>query len=445
MAAPAQVNYVTQVGIEATAGTAVPATVRLPTVSFDTQPELVTEQFTAQGYKHSTSSVVHRRMARGTFEGPGDYNSPRYLWDSLVGFAATQPTTPGGATNARQWILSPKSAGADSNAKTLTLESGVNTPIANVQRMTAAKITSWTLTATQDSVRQSGSLIARFPTDGNYLTGNEVQSVTITGTPTGGTFTLTYSGQTTSGIAYNATAATVQAALEALSNIAVGDVSVTGGPGPGTAFIVEFTGTLGNTNVAAMTASGASLTGGSTPGVTIATAQAGAAITTLAEKPISREHIDVFIADSWADLDGATGTYTKITDVYEETLTVGEKDDPFFVHNTTYDSYKETVEKEHLVSFMFRTAHNAQSQAFFNSIEANASRFLRWQAVGNEIDTGVNNDTLQWDFTGKITGVAKQSGGIVYAYEYQFTGVVVSSFTSSGGVWSGKLINALTA
>ncbi|MDX2863304.1 hypothetical protein PV338_45035, partial [Streptomyces scabiei] len=35
---------------------------------------------------------------------------------------------------------------------------------------------------------------------------NEVQSVAITGDPTGGTYTLTYSGQTTAGIAYNATA-----------------------------------------------------------------------------------------------------------------------------------------------------------------------------------------------------------------------------------------------
>jgi len=104
---------------------------------------------------------------------------------------------------------------------------------------------------------------------------NEKQTVTITGTPTGGTFTLTYSGQTTAGIAYNANAATVQAALEALSNIGVGDVTVTGGPGPGTPWVVEFTGTLALTNVALMTASGAGLTGGISPAVAVALTQAG--------------------------------------------------------------------------------------------------------------------------------------------------------------------------
>ena len=38
---------------------------------------------------------------------------------------------------------------------------------------------------------------------------DEVQTVTLTGAPTGGTFTLTYGGQTTSGIAFDAAAATV--------------------------------------------------------------------------------------------------------------------------------------------------------------------------------------------------------------------------------------------
>ena len=46
-------------------------------------------------------------------------------------------------------------------------------------------------------------------------TTDEVQTVTITGGPTGGTFTLTWGGQTTAAIAYNATAATVQALNEA--------------------------------------------------------------------------------------------------------------------------------------------------------------------------------------------------------------------------------------
>ena len=101
---------------------------------------------------------------------------------------------------------------------------------------------------------------------------NEAQTVTITGTPTGGTFTLTWDGQTTAAIAYNATAAAVQSALLALSNMPESGVSVTGGPGPGTPYTVTFP---DGKNVSQMTASGAGLTGGTTPAVTVATATAG--------------------------------------------------------------------------------------------------------------------------------------------------------------------------
>lgn len=104
---------------------------------------------------------------------------------------------------------------------------------------------------------------------------NEKQTVTISGSPTGGTFTLTFGGQTTSGLAHNASAATVEAALEALSTIGQGNVQVTGSAGG--PYTVEFVGALAKTNVAAMTADGASLTGGSTPSVAVAASQAGVA------------------------------------------------------------------------------------------------------------------------------------------------------------------------
>lgn len=57
-------------------------------------------------------------------------------------------------------------------------------------------------------------------------TTNEVNTITANATPaTAGTFTLTVGGQTTAAIAFDATAAAVQAALEALSNVEVGDVA----------------------------------------------------------------------------------------------------------------------------------------------------------------------------------------------------------------------------
>lgn len=105
---------------------------------------------------------------------------------------------------------------------------------------------------------------------------SEVQRVTISGNPTGGTFTLTYAGQTTAAIARNATAATVKTSLEALSNIGVDDVTVTGGPGPTSPWTVTFAGALATANLAQMTAT-SSLTGGTTPGVAVTTLTDGIA------------------------------------------------------------------------------------------------------------------------------------------------------------------------
>lgn len=73
---------------------------------------------------------------------------------------------------------------------------------------------------------------------------------------TSGTYSATYSGQTAAAIPYNVTADDLEAALVALSNIAPGDVSVSGVPG---ALYVEFEGTLGE-SVQTLTVNGAGLT-----------------------------------------------------------------------------------------------------------------------------------------------------------------------------------------
>jgi hypothetical protein len=108
--------------------------------------------------------------------------------------------------------------------------------------------------------------------DGGIGGTNEIQTIAITGTPTGGTFTLTYSGQTTAAIPYNATAAQVSAALQALSNLTVDNITAAGGPLPGTSVTVQFSIGFG-VDAALMTAAG-SFTGGSSPAVAVTTTTA---------------------------------------------------------------------------------------------------------------------------------------------------------------------------
>lgn len=78
---------------------------------------------------------------------------------------------------------------------------------------------------------------------------------------------MTYKGQTASGIAYNAIASTVQTALQGLSTIGSGNVIVTGGPGPGTPYVVQFVGALAQDTTALTHAD--SFTGGASPALGI--------------------------------------------------------------------------------------------------------------------------------------------------------------------------------
>jgi hypothetical protein len=115
--------------------------------------------------------------------------------------------------------------------------------------------------------------------DAIYMTtasnANEVQTLTITGTPAGGTFKLKFRGYTTATIAYNAISSAVVTALEALPTIGAGGVTATGGPLPGTPVAITFASQLGNQNVPTLVISTPAFTGGTTPVATIAVTTPG--------------------------------------------------------------------------------------------------------------------------------------------------------------------------
>lgn len=103
---------------------------------------------------------------------------------------------------------------------------------------------------------------------------NAVQEVTVKAKK--GSFKIAFRGETTAAIAYNATAAAVQTALEALTNVGPGDIVVTGGPGDelGTKpYVLTFGGQYAETSVPAVTTDVTGLEEGTkTAAVTIKTA-----------------------------------------------------------------------------------------------------------------------------------------------------------------------------
>lgn len=145
----------------------------------------------------------------------------------------------------------------------------------------AATIDGWT----GQKVLQKGVVLALITSgadDGKVgpyqpATGDEVQTITVTGTPTGGTFKLELPGVgVTAAIAYNATAADVQTALEAV--VGVDNVTCAGGAFPGTAVTATFSGAYAGLNVQELLLVENALTGGSSPTVTTATTTAPGAV-----------------------------------------------------------------------------------------------------------------------------------------------------------------------
>lgn len=110
------------------------------------------------------------------------------------------------------------------------------------------------------------------------MTNVEIQTVAITGTPTGGTYTLSWANaagktQTTVELDYNAGQSTVQAALNALTGLESLTV-VSSGTSPNFTHTITFTGRGGN--VAQLTSTNR-LTGGTSPTITHATTSGGTA------------------------------------------------------------------------------------------------------------------------------------------------------------------------
>lgn len=104
-----------------------------------------------------------------------------------------------------------------------------------------------------------------------------VQTITTPGSPTGGTFKLEYLGQTTGTIAYNASAATIDTALELLNTIDTGGVVTAGGALP-TAVTVTFSAApVAKTPVQDLHVVEELLTGGTIPHVLVRTTTAGSA------------------------------------------------------------------------------------------------------------------------------------------------------------------------
>ncbi len=135
-------------------------------------------------------------------------------------------------------VLTDKAAGASSLSISLTYNNGgdgsstLTLPTMAVSAEggnTTADLANFTTSDFTQTQTAQNSLIKvdGYPSDSTAT--SELQTMSRASSPTGGSYTLTYEGQTTSPIAHNANTDTIKAALEALSTVNIGDITVGGG------------------------------------------------------------------------------------------------------------------------------------------------------------------------------------------------------------------------
>lgn len=437
----AAVDTILQIGVEHDYGVRVAATRRLPGVNISLNPQAEFQLFRARGFNIPTTSVPQKLWANGTWNGIADYNQVIYPLSGMVGIIGAAPTTPGGATNARSWLFAPVSSGKDPFPKSFTIEEGDEDA---VQVGEGLKFSSFGLEWTNDASNMTGNLFARFPIDEQTLTvlTDEEQAITESGPVTAGNFTITYSAQTTAAIAFDATAAAIQLALEALSNLAPGDVVVSGGPINTTPVVIIFQGTLAGVNQTQITVDSTGLTGGTYVPSTLTAG--GAAITSVPQSPVSRMHVDIFVDDVFANLGD-----TKVIQAYAGDFRIGDKVQPFWALNTDYDSFQSTVRIAADVTCSFSTPHNAQSRALYNAVQTNPWKWVRLLATGNEIDVGVNNESIRIDVAAKFGNPEKQEDANgVFGYKFNFNSLHSADLISqhaTGAAYEIEVVNSLTA
>lgn len=418
MAEVSSVFQTKRIGLEAlaTPGTAVPANRLLQSIGFTSTVKPEIQDFRPDGAKSTSLTSFIRDWTEVAVSGQPTYDEMAYVFAMLFGDGTL--TTPTGGVQRRTWYMRNR---APDPIRTFTLDFGYDR---YWYRAPYLFLKDFSFKVDNSGIEIDGSGLAQgvdmtplaSSTSASYL-------ATITGSPTGGTFTLTRGAATTSPIAYNATAAAVQTALEALNTVGTGNVAVSGNNGgPYTiAFINDMA------DVAVTLTGSASFTGGSTPNITVASQTTGTAPTQIPLIPIQTNHVDLYLEDSYAALTGAT----PISRGFNYEFAIADKADVIKPLRSTVSGFAAHVETPPKVTAKLTLSGDAVGRAMMTTMRTGARKYLRMRANGNiitgaeryflEITQAVNvmdlsgpEDTdgifaLNWDFA-VVNDAAMESG-----------------------------------
>lgn len=416
-------RQITQIGVESTEGTAVAANKRLLSLGLNLSIGYNFNKHKPNGYRRGTRFDPGKKWSIISDDGNGkpSYSTMPYILSCL--YKAVTPSTPGGATNARDWTYE-QSSFATEVIKTLTIEKG---SAQGMERAAGCFFDGFNISGDPDSVSMTvsgmGRAVLDSVNDNIAMSTREVQTVDLSGgdDPTGGTWTLTVLGQTITALAYNVSASSLQASINALTVTGAADVTVSLA---GFVYTITFPFYLGN--VTQVTVNSASLTSGGTVTVTINTTTPGVAATEIEDRPIIPEHVKWF-ADSAS---GSLGT-TLLTRVLSWSFGDSALRELFWTVNA--DNAGAAAGKadgdEPIFEVTLSVEADAAGMAFYQQAKTGATKFLRFQALdaADSIESGFRYQ-LTCDFAVKVKGIS-EFGDDQKLYKYDITFELVHDAT----------------
>lgn len=402
-----------RIGSESTPGTAVAATKLLASLDVVPSPKFTGVSFRPIGQKFATLMTPGRNWTEAKVTGNPTFGELPYLLCSLL--KKVTPTADG--ATAKLWTITPSATQEDTPA-TYSVEMG---SAIRVAKFAYGLINSGTFTFNTQGVSFDGSMLGQYYTDDTQFSADATYTLTANATPpTSGNYTLTLGGQTTSNIAYNATPATVQAALEALSTVGAGNVKVFGTGLLSTAnnvFRIEFVRSLGNQ---AVTLTGTFTSLVASGSIALASAVTGVAVANpeTTPVPVPGSGITVTLADTWAGLSGASVT----AKVISATLAIQDHWSPFWYMDSSKTSFGGHVEKAPNATLKLLMEADANGMGLLTTMRAGSQKFIRINCAGPNIATTYDN-LFQINVCGVIPengmGELKDEDG-VYAVEWTF-------------------------
>lgn len=157
MATRSSVSQRTQVGLESTPGTAVPASRTLQSLTVELNPSVESKAFRPRGYKYATVIAANKEWSEGDLEGTPTYDEIVYPLASVFGKPGNPVAVQDGATptGAYMWTFDTATSAPDLPA-TFTIEQGDGD---HAERATFVTFTDFGLDISRDEIGVSGSAI----------------------------------------------------------------------------------------------------------------------------------------------------------------------------------------------------------------------------------------------------------------------------------------------